>query len=111
MQWLSWSTSPAGHWQPGTQGLKQLLSITPSGASTLKQVTGHGGPHSSNTKPLSTGQPTAAADGQRGNKEDTAQRSYTQAPYHGSGGTTRWQGLKAADFRTLQRAFAPFLAW
>lgn len=58
-QWLLCSTSPAGHWQPGTQGLKQWLSITPSGTSRLTQVTGHGGPHSSNTKPRSTGQPTA----------------------------------------------------
>ena len=68
MQWLLCRTRPAGHWQPGTQGLKQWLSITPSGTSTLKQVTGHGGPHSSNTKPLSTGQPTAVEDS---NREET----------------------------------------
>lgn len=68
MQWLLWRTRPAGHWQPGTQGLKQWLSISPRGTSTLKQVTGHGGPHSSNTKPLSTGQPTAGEDSDRGEK-------------------------------------------
>lgn len=62
MQQLLCKTRPAGHWQPGTQGLKQWLSITPSGTSTLKQVTGQGGPHSSNTKPRSTGQPTAVED-------------------------------------------------
>lgn len=63
MQQLLCRTKPAGHWQPGTHGLKQWLSITPSGTSTLKHVTGQGGPHSSNTKPLSTGQPTAVEDG------------------------------------------------
>lgn len=53
------STSPAGHWHLGTQGLKQCLSITPSGTSPLTHVTGHGGTHTSNTKPRSAGQPTA----------------------------------------------------
>lgn len=62
---------PAGHWQPGTQGLKQWLSMTPSGTSRLKQVTGQGGPHSSNTKPLSRGQPTAGEQKKKFKKCET----------------------------------------
>lgn len=77
MQQLLCRTRPAGHWQPGTQGLKQWLSITPSGTLTLKQVTGHGGPHSSNTKPLSTGQPTAVENSNRGRKQLKTHNSVT----------------------------------
>lgn len=60
IQWASCSTRPAGHWQPGTQGLTQWAASSPRGTCWLKQVRGQGGPHSSNTKPRSRGQPTTA---------------------------------------------------
>lgn len=60
IQWASCSTRPAGHWQPGTQGLTQSAESSPRGTCWLKQVRGQGGPHSSNTKPRSRGQPTPA---------------------------------------------------
>lgn len=64
MQWASCSTRPAGHWQPGTQGLTQCAASSPRGTCWLKQVRGQGGPHSSNMKPRSRGQPTTAGGGQ-----------------------------------------------
>lgn len=64
IQWASCSTRPAGHWQPGTQGLTQSAESAPRGTCRLKQVRGQGGPHSSNTKPRSRGQPTTAGRGE-----------------------------------------------
>lgn len=66
MQWASCSSRPAGHRQPGTQGRTQAAESSARGTCRLKQVRGQGGPHSSNTKPRSRGQPTPAGRGEGG---------------------------------------------